>query len=280
MNIPFEKISPDNNSSFRVLHHKVFADAFTWDYHYHPEVELVFVIKGTGRRHVGQHISYYENGDLVLIGSNLPHAGFGYGSQNEHEEIVIQFKSEIFNNSIEFTKIHDLIEKAKVGLVFGAEIKAEVEESFYEIVKLTNIERYQSLMKILNLLAFTESYDELNTVNLPSTSLFKDQKRVAAIFDYVETKYNLNISSKDIAKVVNMTQPAFCNYYKATFNTTFTDFLNVFRIKKSIEFLNTGDNISEAAFKTGFESLAYFSRLFKKIKGVSPSMYLRNSRKL
>ncbi len=115
MKTSFEQIQNDEGSSFRLLNQKVNAHEFPWSYHYHPEFELVLVFDGKGRRHVGNHLSYYEDGDLVLIGSNLPHAGFGYDSIGEHEEIVIQFKDDFlgpnFFDKPEMLSIKKLMEK-------------------------------------------------------------------------------------------------------------------------------------------------------------------------
>ena len=92
MKTEFEKIIPDNGSSFTLLHVNVPVNSVPWHYHYHPEIELVCVLKGSGKRHVGNHLSYFDSGDLVLIGPNLPHSGFGNGALGLHEEIVVQFK--------------------------------------------------------------------------------------------------------------------------------------------------------------------------------------------
>jgi len=92
MKIDLEIILPDEGSSFRLLHTKTTAEKFPWQYHYHPEYEIVCVLNGDGTRHVGNHFSTYENGDLVLMGPNLPHSGFGLNAHGMHEEIVVQIK--------------------------------------------------------------------------------------------------------------------------------------------------------------------------------------------
>ncbi len=267
-----ENITPDFGSSFRVIHHKVNAETFEWDYHYHPEIEIVFVRSGLGRRHVGEHVSYYEKGDLVLIGSNLPHAGFGYGSKGIHEEIVIQFLAEIFENLPEFMSLIELLNISKKGIAF--QINKEI-ENLIDIILITNgIERYVAL---INILKWLENSDKRMILNAGILSMapthYKNQKRVALIFDFVEMHFHENISSETLSSKCNMTHPAFCNYFKTTFNTTFTDFLNSYRIKKAASFLENGYNVSETSFMSGFESLPYFSRVFKNIKGFSPSIY-------
>src|SRR6218665_805361 len=101
MKVEYEKISPDTGSSFRLIHWKSENDRFFW--HYHPEYEIVFVRKGSGKLHIGQHLTNYEEGELVFIGPNLPHTGFGYGVIGEHEEIVVQLREDFLGESFLFT---------------------------------------------------------------------------------------------------------------------------------------------------------------------------------
>ncbi len=77
MKIQLESFSPDEKSSFRLLHNPRLNDLFYW--HFHPEYELVYIEGANGTRHVGNHISPYIGSDLVLIGSNIPHLNFDYG---------------------------------------------------------------------------------------------------------------------------------------------------------------------------------------------------------
>ena len=96
MKVIIEHISPDENSSFKVFHIKdIPISELNWNYHYHPEIEIVCVLKGKGTRHVGYHKSHFEDGALVMIGSNIPHSGLGLNATDPHEEIVILFKGEI-----------------------------------------------------------------------------------------------------------------------------------------------------------------------------------------
>ncbi|MCH5715207.1 cupin domain-containing protein [Niabella hibiscisoli] len=128
MKIEYEIVKADPGSSFRLLHHKMVRESdFVWQFHYHPELELVFVPAGSGTRHVGNHLSTYHQGDLVLIGSNLPHSGFGLNSSGLHEEIVLQVKPEILPlHFAEMTRVEAMLDRAKYGLSFSGTVKEEV----------------------------------------------------------------------------------------------------------------------------------------------------------
>lgn len=271
--IPLERISPDPESSFKILYHHVMPDVFLWNYHYHPEFELVLVFDGIGRRHVGNHVSYYENGDLVLIGSNLPHSGFGYGALGKHEELVIQFKRELVQDIAEFEIVNQLLKKAQYGVSFPKAVKKRLEGDFRKIKGLEPFERYISLLSILRKLAMETDYQILNSTQYQTSDFAKDQNRVLKIFQYVEKNYANDINTHQVADLSNLTLPAFCNYFKKNFGVSFTDFLNEYRINQACIQLTEGQSVSNVAFLCGFNSLSYFSRTFKYFKKISPSEF-------
>jgi hypothetical protein len=108
-----ELIKPKFGTSFELKH---FVDgnqnekATFW--HFHPELELVYVKGGRGVRHVGHHMSHYKNGDLVLIGSNLPHSGFTDRNTGHESEVVIQFKK--ISSEVNSSK-HHLLNQLRIS---------------------------------------------------------------------------------------------------------------------------------------------------------------------
>ncbi|MEL6867759.1 MAG: AraC family transcriptional regulator, partial [Bacteroidota bacterium] len=87
MKTQFENISPDANSSFRLLLNPRLSELFFW--HFHPEYELVYIEGANGTRQVGDHISEYQGSDLVFIGSDIPHLNFDYGVKTDYEKVVL-----------------------------------------------------------------------------------------------------------------------------------------------------------------------------------------------
>ena len=125
-----EKISPDFGSSILVKKHTEFLKEIKAFWHFHPEIELVYVNKGKGKRHIGNHLSYFNNSQLLLIGSNLPHNGFTDRLTTNGSETLIQFKPEFlgenFFSAPEMKPISVLFEKAKKGILFGIETKKKL----------------------------------------------------------------------------------------------------------------------------------------------------------
>jgi AraC-like DNA-binding protein/quercetin dioxygenase-like cupin family protein len=280
MKTEFEIIQPDEGSSFRLLHHNVFADTFKWHYHYHPEYEIVCVFEGSGRRHVGNHLSNYGDGDLVLIGSNLPHGGFGYGAVGTHEEIVIQFTEDFLGENFlqkpEMENIKKLFERSKQGISFKGETKNNIAKKFKNLLQLSHFERLIELLNILQNLAISTEYISLNPVNIRYNFSQKDQERLGKVYKFVEEKFSQEIDIQDVAKICNLTVPAFCNYFKKNLNQTFTDFTNEYRINQSCKMLLEGLEIVDICYRCGFNNVSYFGRVFKQMKGTNPSQFRRN----
>ncbi len=279
MKTEFEIIQPDAGSSFRLLHHQVSAETFKWHYHYHPEYEIVCVFEGSGRRHVGNHLSYYEDGDLVLIGSNLPHGGFGYGSVGTHEEVVIQFTDDFLGDKFlekpEMEAIKKLFERAKQGISFQGEIKKILSEKFRNLLHLSHFERLIELLNILQNLAKSDEYVFLNQANIRYNFSQKDQERLGKVYRFVEENYFQEIDIQRVAEICNLTVPAFCNYFKKNLNQTFTDFTNEYRINQACKMLLEGHEIVDICFGCGFNNVSYFGRVFKQMKGTNPSQFRR-----
>jgi AraC-like DNA-binding protein/quercetin dioxygenase-like cupin family protein len=279
MKTEFEIIQADAGSSFRVLHHQVSADTFKWHYHYHPEYEIVCVFQGSGRRHVGNHLSNYNDGDLVLIGSNLPHGGFGYGSVGMHEEIVVQFTADFLGENFlekpEMEHIKRLFERSKQGLNFHEKTKMELSERFRKLPQLSHFERLLELLNILQNLAKSTEFTALNPANVRYNFSQKDQERLDKVYRYVEQYYFQEIDIQRVAEICNLTVPAFCNYFKKNLNQTFTDFTNEYRINQACKMLLEGHEIGNICFGCGFNNVSYFGRVFKQIKGTNPSQFRR-----
>ncbi|MCG2792989.1 MAG: AraC family transcriptional regulator [Weeksellaceae bacterium] len=276
MKVSFETVLPDKNSSFRTLHNNVPVRELRWAYHYHPEIELVCVISGNGSRHVGYHKSNYTDGDLVLIGSHIPHSGFGVNSVDPHEEIVLQFKEKIvsFPKEVEeMASLERLIAKAQFGIMFGSKVKRKILPQLYKILETENSKRYFILLNILFELAETKDYVLLNKEVMPHSVISKNKERLQSIFTFVEKNYDKDIDIHEMASLANLTLPAFCSFFKKTTKLTFTDFINQYRIHKACNLMVQGKSVSESCYETGYNSISYFSRTFKKYMGKTPTEF-------
>jgi AraC-like DNA-binding protein len=235
------------------------------------------VLHGSGTRHVGNNFSSYENGDLVFMGPNLPHAGFGLNAHGMHEEIVVQIKEDVFKESIlsrpEMSMVSSLIERAKCGVVFYGATKEKVTKRFKKLPALSVFERYIELLHSLQLMATSNEYELLNPNTTLSLLLKKNNSRLQNILSYVQQHYNEDVDIQKVAAIANLSVPSFCNYFKKLMNCTFTKFINQYRIQRACVLMLQEKTITEICYDSGFNNVVYFNKVFKAIMKKTPSEY-------
>lgn len=275
MKVEYEKISPDTGSSFRMIHWKSENDRYFW--HYHPEYEIVFVRKGSGKLHIGEHLKNYEEGELVFIGPDLPHTGFGYGVIGEHEEIVVQlrkdFLGEDFIQKPELQHIRELFDRAKQGLSFHGKARKVVAAKLQKMLSLSHFERLVELLSIFHTLASTTEFLVLNSSDKRFDFSHKDEDRINKVYEYVEHNYQQSVDIQAVANLTNLTIPSFCRYFKKITHITYTDFVNEYRINQACRLLFENKPIADICFEVGFNNISHFNKTFKQLKGVSPREY-------
>jgi AraC-like DNA-binding protein len=280
MKLKLEQIQPDSESSFRLLLTPQLNEVFYW--HFHPEIELVYVEAERGIRHIGDHVSTYYGSDLALIGSNIPHLNFDYGAKTRVETVVIQFPPDYFQVRMgqvpEMQKVRALMERAKSGLAFDGETKRLVGERMKLIPTLSRFDQFVELLHIFQLLAESETAISLRVRPIASQQVLKQQERMARVYQYVEKHFQDKINTGLIAEELSLTVPAFCRYIKKTTLLTYTDFVNQYRINYSKQLLLQDKLISICCYESGFENLSYFNRVFKKQLGMSPSQFKKQGR--
>lgn len=272
MKIQREVVLPDPGQSFRLFKPSL-KNFFYW--HYHPEYELVYVEASTGIRHVGQHISSYQESDLVLIGPNIPHLNFDYGLKTEYKQIVVQLKEKFlgdaFTETPELSSIQKLFDRANLGLSFTGKTKAVVVEKLKHMQTVNYFDQLLCLLEIFQILATSDEVVELNEQDTSVKLFLNDKIRMGAIYKYIHANYDESPDVNHIAASVHLSTAAFCRYFKKQTKMTFTDFVNQYRITQAKTLLLQDKTVSEACYEVGFESLSYFNKLFKKITGENPS---------
>lgn len=247
-------------------------------WHYHPEIELVYVNGGSGKRQIGSNLSYYTNGTLILIGSNLPHCGFTDILTGNSNETVVQMKTDFLGNDFfnipEMKKIQNLFEIAKAGVVFYGETKAALGAKMEALEGQTNFERLLTILDVLNGLSTTEEFRILNAEGFSMAADVKDNDRINIVFNHVKTNFKEEITLHEIADLVSMTIPSFCRYFKKITNKTFTQFVNEYRLVHASKLLAEQPiSITEVCFECGFNNFSHFNKSFKAFTGESPSKY-------
>ncbi|NHF58106.1 AraC family transcriptional regulator [Flavobacteriaceae bacterium TP-CH-4] len=274
----FEAIEPTFGHSFTYV--KFDEDRLNQNnrWHYHPEIELVYVNGGSGKRQIGSHVSCYTDGDLILVGSNLPHCGFTDKLTGNKSETVVQMKFDFLGNDFfgipEMKKIQNLFENSKGGIAFHGDIKQKIGAEMELLEHQTDFQRLLSILNILNDLGSTKEYKILNAQGYSMEAEVKDNDRINNIFNYVKSNFQEEIPLETMADMVSMTIPSFCRYFKKITNKTFVQFVNEYRLVHASKLLAEQPlSITEVCFESGFNNFSHFNKSFKQFTGQTPSEY-------
>ena len=279
----FEKISPNFGSSVFVHQHTEKIKNKSGSWHFHPEIELVYVNKGKGKRHIGNHLSYFNNSQLILIGSNLPHHGFADRLTAKGTETIVQFKPDFLGEDFfsipEMSAIANLFEKAKKGILYKPETKKVVGPKIESLMLKNGFERIATLLEVLNDMANAKDYTLLNADGYAFETTPQDSSKIDIIFKHVNQNFQRSIPLEEIADRVSMTVPAFCRYFKKATGKTFTRFTNEYRVVHATKLLAESQmSIADIAYECGYNNFSHFNKMFNEITGKSASKY-RNEMK-
>ena len=275
-----EKISPEFGSSLLVKKHKM--DVYKGEtkpfWHFHPEIELVYVNKGQGKRHIGNHLSYFNNSQLLLIGPNLPHNGFTDRLTINGSETLVQFKPEFLGDHFfdipEMEKINNLFERSKKGILFGIKTKQKLGAKIEKLNEKEGFKKILILLEVLHGLAKAEDYTLLNVDGFAFETEPQDSAKIDIVFKHVNQNFKEHISLDEIAEKVSMTVPAFCRYFKKVTGKTFTKLVNEYRVVHATKLLSESQmSIADVSFECGFNNFSHFNKLFKQFTGKSASKY-------
>lgn len=273
-----EMISPSYGSSFSFTKYEASTNAKAHIWHYHPEIELVYIKGGSGKRQIGSHISYFTDGDLILIGSNLPHCGFTNNQTGNLSEIVVQLKPDFLGDTFfdipEMSGVKSLIHQAKAGIAFSGESKQKIGALMEQMTEASSFDRLLMLCEVLNNMSLSKEYQVLNASGMSLELQVQDNDRINVVFNYVKDHFQEPIALEEVADLVSMTIPSFCRYFKKITNKTFTTFVNEYRIVHASKLLAEKPiSINEVCFESGFNNFSHFNKSFKAYTGKSASQY-------
>lgn len=253
-------------------------------WHYHPEYELVLVVKSSGQRTIGDHTESFEAGDLVFLGPNLPHAYkndpvYYQGHKTlTAEAIVIHFREDFLGKDFfklpEMIRINQLFDKAKFGLKILGDTSRRVAEMMHEMLGLDGCRRITHLLHILELLSLSEEHRLLVSPGFVEQYVAAGTDPITKVHAYIITNFRKDISLGDVAEVANMSIPSFCRCFKACTRKSFSHYLNEIRIGYACKLLLEDKfNISRICYESGFNNISNFNLQFKKITGIPPLQY-------
>jgi AraC-like DNA-binding protein len=274
----------DPDKSFVVF--QEICNFFPCPWHYHPEYELVTIVKSTGRRMVGDNIGYFEEGDLVFLGSSLPHLWINDSKFIARKDnslahaIVIHFRETFLGDSLfkipEMESFNNFLKMSNRGILIKGDAKAKINSIMKNMPNLNGLQRLSSLFSIFNILSGPVEHELLASPSFVKNINLIGSDRLHKVIDYIMKNFDQDITLPKVASNANMSLTSFCNFFKGNYRLTFVEYLNSVRVGHACKLLSEKDrNIVDVAYDSGYNSLSNFNKQFKKYKQMSPKEYRR-----
>ena len=253
--------------------------------HTHRNFELNFITSGSGRRIVGDNISGFEKGDLVLMGPNLPHCWEVLDSEMGQDPycIVTHFSENIvssdFFNMPELEKVVSLLKESRQGLRFKFDDDRAIQSVLRKMTKLEGLEYYIEILKLFNILLKTQEREKLSNPINQGAVFSKNLEKINKVYEYVFQNIQEGVRLEEAAEVLNMAPSSFCRFFKKKTNLTFMEYVKQVRVGMAAKLLaETDKQITQICFESGYNNLANFNHYFKHIMKKTPSEYRKSFR--
>jgi AraC-like DNA-binding protein len=256
------------------------------EYHSHPEAELLYIVKGSGKRIINGTEAPFTSGDLVLLGPNVPHVWLvdtnGDPQMRANNESILLYLNmdtfgSLFQDSDAFSGIEELLNRrSSGGLQVLGETNIHVAAQMKALMSIEGFEKVQGVLSILHQLSVSDDLVPIYTC--PTVKSRTDRPDpLLAVMRHVHNYLQRDISLAEVAALACMTQPSFCRFFKNRMKKTFSAYLLEQRLRKSQQLLlHTDQTIGEIARACGYPSLSHFCKIFKKSYQHSPAQFRRN----
>lgn len=255
-------------------------------WHYHKEIELLYVVRSSGTRFVGDSIQPFFDRDMVLIGSNVPHFWqndepyFQPDSQLTAEVVLLQFEENFIGEILalpEMMHIRQLLARAMYGIQFTGTTRDLAHQLLFAMAEDERTNKVVALLQLLDLFARTEQYQLLsqlgNQMKLPAHT----SERIQQVCAYLLQHYRNPITLEEVAAVASMSEKAFCRFFKKSTQKTLVQFVNELRVNYACKRLRANERtIGEICYESGFNNLSNFNRAFKQTTGQTPREYQKS----
>ncbi len=273
-----------------LLHVDLRNQPFLWSpfhsqpsFHSHPELELVFIVEGYGKRIIGNKVEPFESGDMVFIGSNVPHlwlsdpAFYEENSTLQSKVIVTYFNPKIFlsifDSIKEFQGIREMIQQSSKGIRIFGDTRNVIASKLMELSTQQGFEKVQGLLEVMNMISTSpEKSFIVNDEPDHYDDLYPD--RLIDVIKFIKDNLHEQITLRQVADIACMTEQSFCRFFKKRIKKSFSQFLSDLRMAHARELLvQTDKPIGDIAYLCGYNSSSHFCRVFKEHAGESPFKY-------
>lgn len=280
----FEKVTVPEGASWALLDRRL-DDGIPFQWHYHPEFELTLTLNSRGQRYVGDSIASYDDGDLALLGPNLPHTWYSderIDPGHPHHAVVMWFTEDwasgITGTLAEMHGVRPLLAEAGRGIVFSREAAETARPIIATIPDRPPADRLLRLMEVLALLATDDARRPIAGPGSDRQAVASpDQPRIERVLDHLHAHYREPVSVAALAEVAALSPSGFHRLFRRHTRLTVTAYVAQLRIGQACALLvNTSQPIAHVAEAVGYANLANFNRQFRATKGMTPRDFRRS----
>ena len=277
--LPFKIPKPEQDA---LIYQEDVGVSFYDKLHQHEEIQLSLIVEGEGTLIVGDAINYYKKGDVLIVGSNIPHVFKSDMEAPSNSKMLTLFFTESsfgdhFFELEELKELKSFFKRTKHGFKITSK-KKKILKLFLDLKDASKLERFIILLNLLKLIS-SANYKSLSSFIYEKKYNAVEGKRMQDVFEFTMTNYTQEISLEKISNVANMTKNAFCKYFKKRTNKTYFRFLNELRIEHACKLVvcNNDFTLAEIAYKSGYKNISNFNRQFKALKKKSPSEFRKTT---
>jgi AraC-like DNA-binding protein len=277
----FERILLKDDESFSIGIFQDNLEKSTW--HYHNNFEISFITEGSGKRIVADSIEEFQPGDLVFIGSSIPHVWIADKEQRvisgrTLEMVYLQFSSNIFFPQLlalpEFKNVKRAIEMSERGIQVVGQTLNEVSEIMLQLPYLTGFDRINYFFRLIDIIGKSDTNISLASEDFMRKQFKPANRRIGLIHDYLMNHYREEIDLKQLAELVHMAEGSLCRFFKMNVGISVFEYLNRIKVEFACKLLMDPEmGIVDVCLDSGFNNLSHFNKQFRKNIGLTPSEY-------
>lgn len=252
-------------------------------WHYHQELELIHFNKGEGMQFIGDSMRRFNQGDILLVGSYLPHYWrfddlyFEKRHSAPVDVRVAHFSEDLwgdcFINLPENKLLKDILERSKRGLKVNGRNTA-IATLLAKMLHADGAQRLILLTQILVEIAGKSEVELLSSVGFQSTVEQAEEERLKDVYEYSYRNFRKRIPLDEIAEIANVSPNSFCRFFKSRTQKTYSQFLTEIKVGQACKLLIENQlNVKQVCFSSGFNNFTSFYKSFKDITGRSPLNY-------
>lgn len=253
--------------------------------HQHAETQIMYIIAGEGTLIAGDYVGRFASGDVFVIGSKQAHvfrndaAYYLSKKKKKAHSISLYFDEsyagELFWQLKELSRIRKFITEATRGYKVQGITSEKIIALIQSLKNQKGIERLISFLEMLKVLSESKELVPLSLATDAKTFSDVAEKRMNDILQFTFRESQREIFLHEVAQIANLSQEAFCRYFKTRTRKSYFNFLNEVRISHACKLLIEKDkSIQQICYEVGFNNLSHFNRVFKKVTGRTPSKYI------